>query len=480
MSLEPIGFLMILAGFACFAFGPSVAVAVFMNVMLLGAAAAAFLTALGGANIQPAHLLLAFIAADVLLRPALLQEALRRLRFPQAGFWLLLTVGYGLAVTLIMPRLFAGATYVFAPARTDGGVVDVLTIPLGPSSANVTQSVYFVGDAICFAAICAYSGRPGAARDIVRAATLCGAINLCFVVIDLATYYTGTAELLSFLRNSSYRLLDDAEMAGFKRIVGSFTEAAAFAYITLALFAFSLRLWIEGIAVRATGAIALLSAVALVFATSSTGYVGLAAILSLQSLRGIARLLAGRATQNTLVLLGLAPVALAVVAAGILLSPQLRASIGDLADLTLFNKLSSDSGIERSAWNRQAIGAIRDTLWLGAGIGSLRASSWLVAVPANIGAVGAAAYGAFLLAVLFGRHPDDDPLAAAVRGAAREACIAQVVAASVAGSFIDLGLSFFLFAAVACGRLPAPDRPRSWHSSRLDVPARLIRVDLRR
>lgn len=454
LTIEPIGVFTILVSFGCFLFGPSVSMAVFMSFTLLGAAAAAFLTALGGANIQPAHLLLVFILMDLLLRPGLQHEALGALRFPRAGFWLLLTVGYGAAVTIIMPRLFAGAVYVFSPARSDSGAVSIVSVPLAPSGANITQTLYFISDALCFVVFYSYAQRRSAVEDVVRAVIVCAAINLFFVVVDLATYYTGTADILSFMRNSTYRMLDDSEMAGLKRIVGSFTEASSFAYTTLALLAFTLRLWSEGIAPRRTGPLALLSALAVLFATSSAGYVGLAALLGLQVLSGIRRLLRGRAAPNTVILLGLAPICLAVIVACVFLVPQFRIGVAELLDATIFNKMSSDSGIERGAWNRQAFVVTQGTMWLGAGIGSLRASSWLIAIPANIGAIGTAGYACFLLAVLFGSHRNDTPSARSVRAAARDACFVQLVCATVAGAFIDLGLSFFLFAAVASARLP--------------------------
>ena len=457
MSVEPIGLVTVLAGLACLAYGPALALVAFPCFTLLGAAAAAILPALGGANLQPSHVLLLFLCADLMLRPALLRHGLGGLRFPGAGFWLLLTAAYGIATTVIVPRLFGGGTYVFTPARSDDGAMTLITVPLAPSTANVTQSLYFVSDVLCFIVFRAYAGRrdPG---QIVRAVAACGALNLAFAALDLATYHTNTAELLAFIRNASYRLLDDAETAGLKRIVGSFTEAAAFAYVTLALLAFNLRLWSEGVAARVTGPIALASTAALLFATSSTGYVGLAAVLAVQLAAALRRLLLGRAAPNTVVLLGLAPVLCAVLVAALVLLPGARASVSDLLDATLFNKLSSDSGVERGAWNRQAVVAIHDTLWLGAGIGSLRASSWLVAVPASIGAVGSLFYAGFVLAVLLGRDAGDG-LARAVRAAARHACLAQLVAASVAGAFIDLGLGFFLFAGIASGLVPLGPRP---------------------
>lgn len=462
MSLEPIGGLTLLAGFLCLLCGPRVAIPLLFCFTLLGAAAAAFVGALGGANIQPAHLLLLFLIIDLVARPALLRTGIGCFLFPRAGFWLLLTAVYGVGVTVIMPRLFAGDTYVFAIARSETEGLGVVSIPLAPSAANITQSIYFLGDVACFLVFYAYSTRRAGIVDIARAAVLCGIVNLLFAAVDLVTFWTGTAEVLGFIRNASYRMLEDVQLAGLKRIVGSFTEASAFAYMTLGLFAFNLRLWREKVLPIATGPVALLSLVALVFATSSTGYTGALGFMVLQYLFAIGNLLRRRASSNTLALLGFAPVLCALVVAAIAVHPTAMATVRDLLDVTLFNKLSSESGLERSAWNRQAMTVFEDTQWLGAGIGSVRASSWLIAVPANIGVIGALMYALFVLTTFFRRAEADDQLSRAIRAASRDACLALLVASSVAGSFIDLGLPFFIFAALAS----APSRSSSLEIAR--------------
>jgi len=52
-------------------------------------------------------------------------------------------------------------------------------------------------------------------------------VNLTFAGLDLATYFTGTTEVLSFIRNANYAMLVEDQAAGFKRIVGSFPEASS-------------------------------------------------------------------------------------------------------------------------------------------------------------------------------------------------------------------------------------------------------------
>ncbi|GAC1327001.1 MAG: hypothetical protein NVSMB26_00130 [Beijerinckiaceae bacterium] len=154
----------------------------------------------------------------------------------------------------------------------------------------------------------------------------------------------------------------------------------------------------------------------------------------------------GKATPNELAFVVFAPLA-ALVALGLaFLHPPTIAALGDLVDVTLFNKLASGSGVEREAWNRQAYAAVTSTWWLGAGIGSVRASSWLVAVPANIGAFGALMYGLFIAGTFFTRRYGETKDLTVIRMAAQHACLAQLIASSASGSFIDLGLPFFAFA----------------------------------
>ena len=66
MSIEPIGLLTIIVGFLCLQLGSRATFATLVVAALFGSAAALLI---GSANIQPAHLLLAFVAATVLRHP---------------------------------------------------------------------------------------------------------------------------------------------------------------------------------------------------------------------------------------------------------------------------------------------------------------------------------------------------------------------------------------------------------------------------
>jgi hypothetical protein len=311
---------------------------------------------------------------------------------------------------------------------------------------------------VCFLVFYAVASKPGGLRATVNAALLCTAINLCFAAIDLGTFWAGLGDVLAVIRNANYRMLDDATVLGFKRIVGSFPEASTFAYFTSGFFAFCTKLWLSGIRQRLTGALALLSFLALVFSTSSTGYAATSGFLALLLLSSLTQVFWRPVTRTTLVLVTVFPL---IAAAGLLclrLDQPAWDTVSEMIDDTVLDKMKSSSGVERATWNDQALINFADTQGLGGGAGSVRASSFPIAVLGNIGLPGAMTYGLFLLLTLFGRHDRwTHPYPAACQSAARWACLAQLIGASVAGSFIDLGLPFFIFAGLACAG-PEPAR----------------------
>jgi len=145
-----------------------------------------------------------------------------------------------------------------------------------------------------------------------------------------------------------------------------------------------------------------------------------------------------------------APFVLCVLVLVICLNDASYAYVTDLLNTFILNKMSTGSGIERSSWNNQAMLNFTDTLGFGAGNGSVRASSFPVAVIASLGFLGTAAYVSFLLTIWIRRIRPAPPTVSAMQSAARSACLAWLIAASASGSFIDLGLPFFAFAALAC------------------------------
>ncbi len=454
MTVEWIGLATFVLGCLCLVLGRRVAIHTFIMSTLLGASAAAILTALGGANLPPAHLILGFVTI-IALTPAWRDAALANLAWPRPGFWLLLTVLYGALAAVFLPRLLAGATYVFTFARTDFGT-GLLLVPLGPVSGNITQTIYFVGDLVAFCVIGAFARDEQGKIWIAQALIVTGFANLFFAGLDYLTFFTGTTDYLAFLRNAPYRMLDTAEVIGIKRLVGSFPEASAFASVTLCLFAFVLNLWLERYPSRLVGPLALLLFGALIASTSTTAYGGVAIYLVGVYAGSVLRLLIGGITSTRLAFLVFVPLGLFIVVCVTLLNDTSATFVTDALQKLVLQKGSSASAFERSAWNSQAMTNFLDSYGLGVGIGSARASNVAIAVLANVGVIGALTYFVFLLMVLGAPWRDAEPQLLGVREAAASACLALLIAGCLAGTTIDLGLIFFVCAALAAAPSASP------------------------
>ena len=453
MTIELIGFLTLAIGLVGMFLDPSFLVYSFLGATLLGSAAAFILTSLGGTNISPAHLLLGFLTVKLLFDKAIRKNALDGLGAPSPGFWLLLTVIYCALSAYFMPVFFEGKTFVY-PVRVVGS--NVYTDLLAPSTSNLTQSIYLIGDFVCFFVLSGYARTPFGLRTLSNAVLATVMLNLVFAVLDLVTFATGTTELLLVIRNANYALLSDTEIVGFKRIVGSFIEASSFGAATLGFFAYTGKLWLLGVNSRLTAMLSACSLVALVFSTSSTAYVGLVVLVAVFYLEAGIQAAFGRMTSQRALLLMGAPFAILVIGIATFLNEGASAYVQNIADTLIFNKMTTQSGYERAAWNAQALQVFFDTYGFGAGNGSLRASSFPIVVLANLGVVGTGLVCAFLASILFGkRHlAGSNRIDDASRQAAKAACFAGLLTATISGALTDLGLPFFAFAAIACARSP--------------------------
>lgn len=446
MTIELIGAITLVVGLIGLFVHPNFIVYAFFASTLLGAAAALILTSLGGTTIQPAHLLLGFLAVKLLGDRDIRMRALEAASPGNPGFWLLVTVGYSTVTAFLMPRLFQGQTFAYA-VRAQG---ENYLAPLVPTTSNFTQSVYFIGDCLCFLLLAGLGASENGRKCLGRAALMCVILNLIFGFLDLATYATNTTELLSFIRNSTYSILSDTGSAGFKRIVGSFVEASSFGYWTLGYFAFATTLWLNGIGGRLTFVLSALSFLTLLFSTSTTAYVGLGGYLAVQFAIITGSFLFGQIRREMVIFMVCAPFMFVIVGLAISLNDVSSAYFSDLLNTFVLDKMSTSSGVERSRWNSQAIQNFLDTFGFGAGNGSVRASSFPVAVLGSLGILGAASYAMFLLTIWFRRKQVEPPAVAATQAAARSACLAWLIAATASAGFIDLGLPFFAFAALGC------------------------------
>ncbi len=448
MTIEIIGIVTLAVAFIGMFCAPSFIVTAFFFTTLLGSAAAFILESVGGLNISPAHFLLGILALKLFIDKTVSPRIIRAIAPGRPGFWLLLAVVYGLLSAYFMPRIFAGQTSVF-PVHIS---LNTVTLPLEPTMSNLTQSIYFIADFLTFGLIYGYGESPSGYKVIGNAALACVVLNLLFAVLDLVTYSTGTSELLAFIRNANYSVMAEAEISGFKRIVGSFIEASMFASATLGYFAFTFRLWLLGVRPLLTSSLSFLSLTALIFATSTTGYVGLVGFMLFVYIQTGLRAALRPLTPQMLGFMVGGPFVVLLIVIAIALNDDSSRYVQSLLDTIILGKMSTSSGLERSAWNEQAMVNFFDTFGFGVGLGSLRASSFPLVLLASFGLVGTSIFGLFFINLLFSR-PTKQPafsMEEATRQAAKSACIAWLITQAVAGALTDLGVSFYAFAALAC------------------------------
>ncbi len=447
MSIEPIGVLTVLVGLLCMRLGYRATFITLVVLTLFGAAAALLI---GSANIQPAHLFLAFALASVLTRRRETDAVFRALSPGRPGFWLLCLVVYGVASAVVIPRLLAGGAQII-PLGTSEYAYTGTTVPLGPVSSNFTQSVYLVADLISFALTAAIASTPSGFRAATAALLAYAAVNVLLAVLDVGTYSTGTQSLLDFMRNAQYTLHLEDQVEGMKRIVGSYPEASAFARCTLGALAFTGTLWLCGRSPTLTGPLALISLVLVVLSTSSTGLAGTPAVLLILYMTMMLR--SGFHPRSrpfaSAAALG-APVLVGVVTLAVLLNDSAYATVSNYLDDLIFTKSLTSSGIERSAWNTYGMQNFFDSLGLGVGLGTVRTSSFPVALLANVGIPGTIFYVLFAVSAFFRRRGTPRSFPSDVRMAARNACLALIIGDTFAAPNVEQGLVFYVLAAVAC------------------------------
>lgn len=421
---------------------------------LFGAASVINLGALGGAPITPAIFMLGVLLLRVLVwRGNILWHL--PLRANDAAFWMVLLVVWGLVSAALLPRLFAGQTQVFAADRSNfallGGGVQKLS--LHTVSTNYTQSAYLLAALACFVAVRLLVYSPGGLERFRHGVLVLVVCNLVAVALNLGETYLHLPSVLDLVRNAGYVMMVGAEVGGLRRISGTFPEASAFAGFTMPLFAFVFALWRSGYRRRLTGGLAGVTLLTLLFSTSSTAYGSLAVYATLLALGGLWHLVASRQALRLGGVMWLAWAAAVFLCLLLLFDPAPLLRIWDFLQVTVFRKLESSSGVERSSWNTQAWVNFKDTWGVGIGLGSARASSFAMSLLSNLGVLGVALYAAFLLRTLFAAGVVDEQ-ERAIRRAAAWATVAALVPAALAGGYFDLGVMFYAFAGAAAGPWP--------------------------
>lgn len=415
---------------------------------LLGCALA---LTLGGVGIMPAYLFLMFFV----LRAFNLgggDGLLRAVDIGKPGFWLLCTCAWGVFGALVLPRVLAGSTLVFTIDRnaTDVNSMGLLQ-PLAPVSGNLSQTVYCVAELLVFCSMSVFLRCRGGYRALADGMLALTALDVLAGLIDVASHAVGI-DALSWLKTADFVYFDGASLGGLIRISGTFSEASAFAAFTLQLFAFCISLWMLGFRPRLSGALAVATGTLLLLSTSGSAYVGLGGYAVVLLLSRPGRIV--REAQARKVRMWTLFACLGVLATiyAILFMPNVVNALTDFVDATILSKADSDSGVERSGQNMQALSNFFDTYGIGVGLGSVRVSSFVMVLLACLGVLGTLCYVIFIakatLAPIARERSFTDR---AVCYAARQGMFATLITAAVSASVFDLGVGFYMLAAAASG-----------------------------
>lgn len=416
-----------------------------MASLTLGCTAIASLPSLGGSSPLVYTLFCALLILTVAARRTAAQDlGAAFILYPT--FWLVtLLMMYAIVSCVFFPRLFVGQTSAFVP--TTYGVMEV---GLAPVSGNISQTGYFVLGGLTFIAVSLLIMRGLPVAEIRRAFFAWIFLHTAMGGIDLLGKLAGAGDLLQPIRTANYAMLTEVSAGAFWRIVGAQSEASAFAGISLSAIAFAYVYWRRtGSALALWLGISLL--VLLLLCTSTTAYVGLA-VLSIPVFWSIAKSISHKQlTPADVFVLGTFAMCFLAALTVVLANPSFFDPFVSLLDAMVLDKMSSDSGQERSYWNYRSLQSVVDTGGLGVGFGSSRASSWPIAVVSQLGIIGSLLMGLLVLALTretksFRRNADNGTRA--IVAAARAATLGGLVSNAMISGTADPGIVFFVSLAV--------------------------------
>ncbi len=421
---------------------------------LLGAASAIDVPALGGSSIQPAHLALGFLLIRLAFSPyARLNQITAALR---ANQWFILYASYGVIAAFMMPRLFSGAIEL-VPMKITTTLIYAME-PLHFSSQNITTAVYLLGTCIMALAATLVVQSERRTDLIVRACLGVAWLHIGMGIADLVLSAAGHADALNVLRNASYAQLSQ-EVAGARRISGSFPETSAYSLFAFNWLVLMTELRLRGVKPLWTGATAVALAGLLLLTTSSTAYLGLGAYGLVLLARAFFTPMRPPATMF-IVLFAFILICASAVIGFIVIKPHAWTNALNIVQRMTTEKMGSRSGVQRTLWATQGLDAFLATYGLGVGPGSFRSSSLATAIIGSTGVVGVAAFLAHLFVVLRPLSVRTHDLRVRGEEAIGRAAAWTVVVALIPSSFMlpspDPGLLFAIFSGIALGSRTAP------------------------
>ena len=424
---------------------------------LFDGSASVLLPALGGSSIPPVQFALLFIFLRILMPGSglvgTIPDAIH------ANWWLVLFTVYGVATAYLGPRLFGGSFDVF-PMQPDTSRGLFYTVPLRPTSQNITAGVYLLGTLLLAIASYIACRFRGGASALVSAAIWAGWIHIATGVFDVATRGTPLESVLSVFRNGNYAQVDH-EIAGFLRIRGLLPESSSYAGLGFSLFVLNAELWYRSIRNKATGLVAAALALVLFFSTSSTAYVALAGYMAFFLLRAFALpYTVGKGKFRQVAIIGL--LILFIVAVALIAIPSLPYSIYDMILKMTVEKSGSDSGEQRLFWAMQGWYGFLASYGLGIGSGSFRSSSMIMAILGSMGVIGIATFFMYLLTVFQpwrrSTYGPTEDLRQSLGGALGSSAVLLLIPASIASPQPNPGTIFAILAGAALALRPVVAR----------------------
>lgn len=439
-------------------FGRRVAIIASICAFAFPSTALVTLTSLGGSSITVPQFGLACIFITALSSGDLALKISNIFKTEVSAQIIALFTIFAVVGAYIMPRLFTDVTEVYSLARTNSGRGNVLsTVPLSPSSGNITQPFYFLGNLAGFLSILVLTQSRKSLDMVVAGLQGLVIVHTLGGAIDFVSKYGVGFDLLEFLRTAKYALLIDVDVLSFKRVVGLYPEASSFAYASIAYTALMFGFW-RILAIPFSKILFFSALACLAVSTSSTAYFCIIVLAAFYAIATIKQSINGYVEALSIILMLWILLIAAMILAFIIFEPKLLEPYQDLIQRMVFNKADSESARQRFSWNMQAMTNLLQTYGMGAGLGSLRSSSWIVTLLAELGLIGALSYGAFV-ACLFAPSGIEklsrDRYLAGIRLSCQIMLLAFLVAACISSSLFDLGGAFYIAAgcAVAASRI---------------------------
>lgn len=306
-----------------------------------------------------------------------------------------------------LPRAFGENVMVF-PMR--GAEEGSFAVPLAPSSSNFNQSINLVANLMVAGAIFGMSRISGFTSKI-KDALIWGGIGIVVTgFADLIGSNIGLTPVLELFRTASYKMMDDSEVNGVRRVIGMMSESSSFGAIAVTMggaLLFSRYAYDRMKRFFVVYPLAVICLLFVVLSTSSSAY-GALGVLGLMHIADLGwRVIFTSEDQRGEVILEIVgAVVFAILVLSIVIGWEAgREQAKAFLDQIIFNKQLSDSARERNAWTAQGFEAFKATFGIGVGIGSVRTSNFFVNILASTGIAGALVFAGAMIRTFAARIP---------------------------------------------------------------------------